>query len=318
MKSVRIRGDGIAAWCCARLLSNHGIAVTIERPTPRARPWILVNQPAQRLLCDFAGDPDLFRDTPKVHRRTVAWGAGSAPASFEHCSAIVAEQDLLDRLWPMIPESHEPPEWSIVASGAKPMQDFGSRVASVSEVELRASRGACWIESFDQGWLFLIAGANASGRLISVGAPAPDLLRSSRVIAPEIDAVGAASGQFPAHPRILSPMFAEDWLACGSAAMTLDPLCGDGCGHALREAILAAAVIRGGAEPAMLEHYESRLRLAFDRHLAMCRDFYVAGRSGAWWDQEIARLEEGLTWTRAHAAGQWRYRLEGFDLIAAR
>ncbi len=110
-------------------------------------------------------------------------------------------------------------------------------------------------------------------------------------------------------------MFGDGWLACGSAAMALDPLCGDGSGHAVREAILATAVIRAGAEPAMLEHYQARLRLAFERHLSLCRSYYSSGNSGPWWEAELAHLDRGLEWSRAHAATKWRYRLDGFDLL---
>ncbi len=269
------------------------------------------------MLCEIAGDAALFLDTPRIRHRTVAWG-DSDPVTVDHSSAIVAEQDLLDRLWPRIPESNEPAEWTIVAGGASQMLDFGSRRATVAEVALKDTREKCWIESLESGWLFLIAGSETTGRLIAVGGSPGQLLDRSRLIACEISGVGEASGDFASHPRILSPMFGESWLACGSAAMTLDPVCGDGCGHAVRESILAAAVIRGGAQPSMLEHYQARLRLAFERHLALCRNFYTAGRSGEWWDREIESLDRGLAWSRAHAVREWHHRLDGFDLVPIR
>ena len=82
------------------------------------------------------------------------------------------------------------------------------------------------------------------GWLLAVGAPAEALLAKSRVIAHEIAEMGASSGEFPAYARIASPLCAPGWLACGTAAMAFDPICGDGTAHAIREAILASAVIR--------------------------------------------------------------------------
>ena len=86
-------------------------------------------------------------------------------------------------------------------------------------------------------------------------------------------------------PRLrthFSPLGANSWLACGTAAMAFDPICGDGTAHAIREAILAAAVIRalanGGPADELLAHYEARLTAGFHRHLTLCRQFYLVRR----------------------------------------
>jgi hypothetical protein len=51
--------------------------------------------------------------------------------------------------------------------------------------------------------------------------------------------------------------------------MAFDPIYGDGTAHAVREAILAAAVVRaisaGGDAAEPLRHYEARLMLGFQR-----------------------------------------------------
>jgi hypothetical protein len=66
----------------------------------------------------------------------------------------------------------------------------------------------------------------------------------------------------------------------------------------------------------MLEHYQSRLRLAFERHVTLCRSYYTSAARGVWWDREIGLLDRGLEWVRARAAKEWKYRLQGFDLVA--
>ena len=68
--------------------------------------------------------------------------------------------------------------------------------------------------------------------------------------------------EFPAHPRVAWSLAGSHWLACGTAALAFDPLCGDGTGHAIREAILAAAVLRaiqrGANVDELLNHYIRR------------------------------------------------------------
>jgi len=308
------------------LLVKSGFSVTVERPQRRKMPFILVGGVTQALLCDIAGDPGLFRDFPRIRKRTVVWGPDAEARVLDHSAAIVSEQALLDRLWTgWCGAGERPAEWTILAAAPAPGSEnhFGSRKAHVAEVDLKSERAACWIESFDCGWMFLIAREDSTGSLISVGARPRAFLESSRCIADLISGVREAEGEQPAYPRIVTPMWGSGWILCGTAAMALDPLCGDGSGHSIREGILASAVLRAiarGSEPRdVLEHYEFRLRAAFQRHLELCEKYYAAGRSGPWWDSELALLRGGLQWSRTHAAArsEWRYRLEGFDLLPA-
>jgi hypothetical protein len=157
-----------------------------------------------------------------------------------------------------------------------------------------------------------------SGWLIAVGAPPEELLRESRLVAGQIDSCGDAAAHFPASPRLITPLGGDGWIACGSAAMAFDPLCGDGTAHAVREAILASAVIRaaeGGEDVGdLLSHYEARLTAGFERHLAQCREFYSSGGKGDWWMRETSVCMDGIAWYRSHYDGTFRYRLEGLEL----
>ena len=104
--------------------------------------------------------------------------------------------------------------------------------------------------------------------------------------------------------------------------MAFDPICGDGAGNAVREAILAAAVVRAAARgesvDRLLAHYRSRLIAGFRRHLELSLEFYRAGNSGPWWDQEIQALERGVAWCAERLAAEpaFHYRLNGFELEA--
>jgi hypothetical protein len=143
-------------------------------------------------------------------------------------------------------------------------------------------------------------------------------------VAAEIVHRGSTSGEFPAYARLTSPLGASGWLACGTAAMAFDPICGDGTAHAVREAILASAVIRalagGGSLQDLLGHYEARLTAGFRRHLTLCRPFYFSGGAGALWTSELEAIERGIQWSDAKlgAHTNFRYQLRGFELEAVR
>jgi flavin-dependent dehydrogenase len=148
------------------------------------------------------------------------------------------------------------------------------------------------------------------------------LLAQSLLISEQIAETIASRGTFPSHPRIAEPLCEPGWLACGTAALGFDPLCGDGTGNAIREAILASAVVRAGIDgadvDALVAHYRNRLVAGFKRHLEACREFYQAGHSGPWWDQELNSLDRGLDWCarRLESAPGFRFRLSGFALEA--
>jgi hypothetical protein len=220
------------------------------------------------------------------------------------------------------------PRWTIVTSRASDLLPhdckFGSRNAMAISVRLNsgADRDACWVESLDSGWLFLLACEHENGFLLSIGAPPEVQLEKSRLVEMQIESLKGPATQFPAYPRILSALCGPGWLACGSAAMAFDPVCGEGAANAVREAILASAVVRaiakGFATEDLFAHYSSRLTAGFMRHLESCRDFYVRGNSGPFWESELELLEQGIErmQERFSRGPQSRYRLIDFELQA--
>jgi flavin-dependent dehydrogenase len=109
------------------------------------------------------------------------------------------------------------------------------------------------------------------------------------------------------------------WLACGSAAMSFDPLCGEGAGNAAREAILACAalkaIVAGESPEDVLAEYSMRLMLGFLRHLETCREFYRPEPSSEFWRAEFQSIESGIIWTKKQLEGQApRFRLTDFTL----
>jgi hypothetical protein len=330
--TVSIRGGGIAASCCAHLLERSGFHVAPEKVDRPKLPAIMIGETTQKLLQDVFERDALFSGLHRIRRRAVCWGENAKPVILPHSALVVSEQAILDRIQterkagePLAEQ--EAAAWSIFAArGAQPPleHNFGSRKASASPVKLSSETAsdACWIESQGEGWLFLLPCDRQSGWLLSVGAPVETMLAASRFVATQIAETGASAGSFSSHPRIANTLGAPGWLACGTAALGFDPLCGDGAGHAAREAILGSAVIRAATEGAdaegLIAHYTARLVAGFQRHLQVCREFYQTGHSGPWWDSQIADLDRGLKWCSARLAQApgFRYRLNGFALEA--
>lgn len=330
MKDVVIRGDGVAACCCAHLLGAAGFPTFMEQADRAKVPAIMLSEATQALISDVFERKDLFDGLPQIRSRVVAWGPQSNPIRLPHSAVIISEQDLSERLRPKPAgarrDQQTAAEWMVLASRPLPPSTiehhFGSRVAAALAVELPdgADETACWIESIESGWLFLIPGAGRTGWLLAVGNTPESLLARSRLVVERIRTPGRKLGEFPAYPRIAAPLCGPGWLACGTAALAFDPLCGDGTGHAIREAILAAAAIQAvarGADPdGVLAHYRARLLAGFKRHLELCQEFYRGGHRGPWWDAELNLILEGLKWCDREigSGGRFRYQLRGFEL----
>ena len=158
--------------------------------------------------------------------------------------------------------------------------------------------------------------------MAAAGARPEQLLGSSALVRAQIEEAGAATAAFAASPRVAAPLAGARWIACGTAAMAFDPLCGDGTAHAVREGILAAAVVkaamRGGDVGSLISHYDGRLTAGFFRHLLHCLEYYSKGHGGAWWEAEAAATKQGIEWCSGRLGGdpRFRYRLNGFDLEA--
>ncbi len=312
-----------------QLLQRQGSSGAVGEAKAAKLPAILISPSTQSLLADIFHSKDMFEGLPCIRKRIVVWGSGE-PVVLPHSALVASEQVLLERLRERTAEVIEPatldPAWTIFA--AKPAdgwpaeKHFGTRIASVGEVELteEAERDACWVESVDSGWLFLLATGNGRGSLISVGGPTEQLLEKSRLVVRQVRKMDGAVGEFAAYPRITSSLCGDGWLACGTAAMSFDPLCGEGAGNAAREAILACAAVRAilAGEPAeeVLAEYSLRLMLGFARHLENCREFYTREASNAFWSSELGLLEEGIAWAQGQlrAGTRPRFRLVGFGL----
>ncbi len=322
--TVLVRGDGVAALACAHLLLRAGHKVSLEPRDRRPVPALLLSDQALHLLGDIFENRALFADRHRITARHVAWGGETIV--LPHRGVVLAEDELALCL-PRPKQTHPVPSFTVQTAPPLPppatTKRFGSQQASGAQATLKASTdaAACYVESLPAGWLFLIPTSVRNAWLLAVGAGTTELLDSSRLIAPVLDRVEAPTRTFETSPSIATPVRGDDWILCGSAAMTFDPLCGDGTANAAREAILATAVLKavaaGEDKGNLLLHYESLLIGAMRRHLATCADFYASGGDGPWWRLQTRLLREGHDWCTAQLAGmpEPRYRLRDFDLI---
>jgi 2-polyprenyl-6-methoxyphenol hydroxylase-like FAD-dependent oxidoreductase len=328
-EDVSITGNGVAACCAARLLSQAGYRI-YAHPTPRlTSPVLMLSDQTQTLIRDVFGLAHLFNGAIPITTRVVLWGNSEKPVTLPHSGLVISESTLLDRLWNSVPlepaDCDHSTAWNVISSRAAlppvVQHEFGSRTASTNTVKLTgdAPDGTCWVESVADGWLFLIPSGTGTGSLISVGAGADKLLAQSRLVAKQIQSLGTSNGSFPAYPRLVTPLCATKWIACGTAAVAFDPIAGEGTGNAIREGILASAVIRASAPTGTggnpLTHYSNRILSGFLRHLQDCCRFYETV-PGPWWETELETMKRGVQWSQRELQSNSKsmFRLVGFEL----
>lgn len=331
---VGLSGSGVAATTCAHLLAGAGFQVAMEDALRPPVPTILLSDAALALMRGLFDRPALLADRPRIDRRLVAWGGEAV--TIPHGAALASEEGINDALKPPVAGDAPPSpvdfhivDFHIHAAPPLPAGElhiFGERNALATHVRLR--RATCGqearVEAVADGWLFLVPAEAGFGWLLGVGGALDRLLAQSRLIAPVVDMLGATSTPFLAAPRIHLPLCGDDWLACGTAALGFDPICGDGTAQSVREAILASAVLvaiaEGGDRDALLTHYRSMLIAAMRRHLQICAQFYASGGQGDWWRAQHDALMQGYRQCTGLLARlpEPRFMLDGLRLVSRR
>jgi len=299
--SILIRGGGVAAATCAHLLDADDFAVSWQTGAQGPTPPIMLSGAALSLMREVYGRPDLFGHCRPVKRRVVRWGAGEAVA-VPHDGVVVLPHDLHGALGGQVVDGPETdPVLTIFAGQYVPDGNrliFGRRTAFAARAAVDPDAdGDCLVEALAAGWLFLLPAEAGKGWLLGFGGPLHQLLRHSSLIAPLVEVEDEDGAPFETAPHLTLPLAGWNWLACGTAALRFDPICGDGTAQAVREGVLAAAVIgaiaQGGDREALLTHYRSMLVASMRRHLDLCARFYASGGKGPWWRAQVAELARG-------------------------
>lgn len=276
LDGVTITGSGVAALCCAALLSRRGIGVRLRPVRRPAIPVLAIDDDTLQLLRSIFDHPLPMAATAYTKARVVDWSDGEAPAELQHHLHVVEERELLRALREALPPLQGGGVTQIVATGGLPTRRyrFGRRRMTGGALVQVKKGDAAYMTAGEKGWEFSLPWHDGK-RWVQTAAS------------------GSRAGVAIA-PALRWPLYGKDWFACGSAAMTMDPVCGDGVGYASRSAIWLCDLLTDLGPNAAGPFYAARLALAFRAHLAACLALYSRARFAQHWEGELAATERGL------------------------
>ena len=319
---ILVSGSGVAGLTVARLLAARGWPVDCVPLCRTHGPIVVIGQPTADLLLElWQADETLFGGAHCLQGRVIHWEGGPSPAHSPAPAMAMPVGLLRERLVErsvaagvrIVASEIDPMDygWVVRAGGRDAASEgaiaFGRRRGIVASAKLTplARFDRTVMESVPGGWLFLIPLGLGRGVVQAVlsGTVEPDadlpmLLEHSQVISPLIEDVADDSASFAARPRLAATLCTSRSIAVGDAAMTLDPMSGNGIGNGLRSAILAAAVIEAAGREttaeACVDHYGQRLRNAMRAHVRTCVDIYARAAHAFDWQGEIDAMNEAL------------------------
>jgi flavin-dependent dehydrogenase len=354
---VTVYGGGLAGLTCALLLARGGYRVTIVGAAQDGGPpYLVLNEPTVAILTHVWADPEatLLTGSHRLTGRRIQWGPGAETHTVPAPAVVIDRAGLLSaleqRLFQLTPhqvvraEPADVPEpgqgsgqgsghWTIEASAAAVTDRgpaVGRRCALVAQVPLsgEAQRTESWMTTAPDSWLYL-APINNRHALIQAMTPEPppdpvEHLTALLAASPQHRWLAESPHQVavvPAAPWLASAYCGPGRLQIGGAAVRFDPVSGSGAGHALRSALLAAAVIRGIddglPEDAALAHYTQRLRAAFHDHLSSCASHYRAAFDSPGWRAELNATQAALALGAQQLNGHhFEFALHGDKLVS--
>lgn len=341
MPSAVVLGRGVAGLSCAALLAARGWTVEVRGDRPTVPPAMLLNPVTCGLFVDVWGSRDVLADASGLDRRVTAW-ADAPSAEMPDPGVVVAGSALLDRLESVLGSSVpartvDAPTWVLDARGRPRSQGSGDESAGgrrcvlAAEFEVTPDPGqrAAAMASTPDGWVFVLPLPQRRVLVQAMVAEPPDdpttvltgMLTAARGQLGELVPVGMSATRgpvvLPAAAGLHPPLAEPGRLRVGDRGISVDPLCGDGTGYALRTALLACACIAaiedGEPQSAVLAHYETRLRAAYSAHLQSCLGFYGATLATPAWQAELERMRASLG--QSPSAGRPAYALVGRSLV---
>ena len=365
-KKVLIVGTGITGLTCAQILSRQGWQIDILGKISSSKPPLVFNDLTCKLLQNIWEELGLILAKGHVlEERGVSWGYRSSlkinlePAIAINGDLLVSHlQEKLRQTSATVQFLNMPQEldwyhlsrkydWIIDAGGRKATcglslgrgqrWEFGQRHVISTQVVLQntAQLNRYWIESIDGlGWLFLAPFGERQGILQGM-VPEPEnnsvaklesFLTHSQYISSLIKSWSDNSHVFAAFPSLSWPFCGNGWLAVGDAAISLDPLSGDGTGYGLRGAILATSILNAVMEAEKLDdclnHYKQRLARTFMIHLDTCFNYYqeMLANTSYQWQIEINLMRQSILADLIEfvKSKEYKFHLEGFHLTRNR
>ena len=320
-RTVTVRGSGVAALTAARLLDIQGWNVRLEGGTSVRRLHLLLSETTANLLEALWNDSTLLAGAHPIHERAVQWGRTSGFEVVPAVGTAIGADELVKRLATRLHltavsvDAEDEGSWIVDARAGSPetgnktapMRAFGRRHAWVSPAVLRAGSRAdrCMMEAVESGWIFLLPVGNRRAILQFVSFPSSvashlsdELLAETRTIRSVVDSIGAWSDPIACMPRAMLAPASAGRIAIGEAALSFDPISGDGVGHALRGVVLAVTILQEIADgmpiAERLNSYASTLHRAMVHHLTTCLSLYREAPYGDGWREELCAMQAGV------------------------
>ena len=297
-----------------------------------------------------------------LNQRRIRWGTEASVLNIGQLSMVIngnclvklLEERLLQVYKQQVYLNESPPkldestifdfrhDWVVDAGGRKSViaqnlgkgkrHMFGHRCILSTEVKLSkdSEQNACWMETVADGWMFLVPLGERRALLqcmvpIVREKPSQMLMHSlegSQTIKSLVDNFLSSIAVFSAFPQMLTSLCEHQWIAVGDAAISFDPISGDGTGYAIRGAILATSVMNSIAFQDLannqyLHHYTQRLHKTFVSHLQQCLKYYSAAFSSSIWKAETKPIQDFLYNNKYGfvATDSFAYRLNKLNLI---
>jgi flavin-dependent dehydrogenase len=358
MQKILIIGGGIAGLTCAHLLAGRGWEIEIWDKLSKSSPTLIINDVTRYVLQDiWQLETDFWYDFHLLTSRQVAWEKDTEVLTIVEDSLVVKGNSLIEKLklhllnQKQIYINETPPNldnicrqdyaWIIDASGRNSTtalnfgkgrrSQFGQRCILSQTVMLTSANhyNACWMETISDGWIFFAPIDNQQAliqcmlpNIIKEPLPILTLLEETNFIKTFIDKITTHPTIFAAYPQLLTPLCGNGWIAVGDAALSFDPISGDGTGYALRTAILATSVINSISNSNLntkecFNHYNLRLNRTFFQHLEQCIKYYSSAFNSREWKIEIELMKLSLQKYKDMQLifDEFAYNLKDFQLI---
>lgn len=325
-----VLGASLAGLTVAHLLRRCSWRVDLVGPPPVVCRWITLSEPTQWLLNDLWGASVLQScQRYQLCGRRVAWSTGDAVdfaaplLAVEVASLATAmRRTLLESARDALvcrdtPPSQDDPsplvdECLLVdARGRTPSMLATNRTRAGNRqmrvwppIELKSPLGAVAEVLSGRGFWSFAFPLSDNRICLQIAKPQPygwadlhetlwydDAVATSSILRRAIRHLPETFSDTCIAPSLGSAVPASARLVIGDALMNLDPICGDGVGHALKSALLAVATANSvrvsTSEARAVSHFNRRAIFAFRAHLDHCCSYYGSIRHPDLWAQEL-------------------------------
>lgn len=308
---ININGNGVAAIAAAAVLSKFDAPAWLADSKVESR-LVTLNRPTQELIIDLFGAETLIGFLP-CGGRLVEWDLAGEHAYIDDGSIITTLDVLLNRMREQISICEEKS-----SEGGRLKINAGGRNSNSCLVAPPPLRTCYWnhlevskppsllpyqlgqrIKAGKYGWTFCAERPDgtwfAQVTTLSNEFEVASNLLADAFESSSIGTIPKPDGWINTAPALGSVSLSSDELRTGDAAVTYDPLCGDGCGHAIRSGVMAAAIVLRSREyfeeyGKLLDWYRSRLRSSYVQHLDACANLYGRSPFAKHWENYIENL----------------------------